>query len=396
MPLRAFLIILLCSTASSAAELETLSGDKIAGDVVKISGDKVQLKTKSGNKIVPFSEVLGLQFDREKSAPDGEYSEIRLIDDTRLLCSDVTFKDKTVAVTLVTGVKMEFPHDFLLYFVRKAHDAELREKWNGLIAKKLKEDRVIILREGVLNTIPGVLGNIDATQRKVEFRIAGTKRMVSLDKLHGMIFFRPKALYKKPVCIAFDSKGNNVYASEVSFSGKDYELVTTFGKKVTYDADALVAFDFNLGKLTYLTRLKTNKKIRNPGGLMVLYKENRSLNGDAIVLKSEDGKPQRFKRGVSVHAHAELEYDLARKFKRFETVLGVDPRYGQAESRPRVRILCDGEERFSEIITAKALKRVTINVRDVSKLRIIVESSDPLDVLNLHDHVTLADAKVSQ
>ena len=62
-------------------------------------------------------------------------------------------------------------------------------------------------------------------------------------------------------------------------------------------------------------------------------------------------------------------------------------------SQPLVTIYCDGEKRFSETITAKAPRPISLNVKDVGTLKIVVSSRNELD---LHDHVTFAEARVSQ
>ena len=63
------------------------------------------------------------------------------------------------------------------------------------------------------------------------------------------------------------------------------------------------------------------------------------------------------------------------------------------DSKPLVTIYCDGDKRFSQVVTAKGTQPVALNVKDVTTLRIVVSSRNLLD---LHDHVTLADARVSQ
>ena len=56
-------------------------------------------------------------------------------------------------------------------------------------------------------------------------------------------------------------------------------------------------------------------------------------------------------------------------------------------------IWCDGDKRFSEVITPKAMRPVAVNIKDVQTLKIVVAARNFLD---LHDHVTFADARVSQ
>ncbi len=70
----------------------------------------------------------------------------------------------------------------------------------------------------------------------------------------------------------------------------------------------------------------------------------------------------------------------------------MDARTG-GDSHALVTIYCDGEKRFAETVTVKTNQDIALNVKDVNTLRIVVSSRNFLD---LHDHATLADARVSQ
>ena len=56
-------------------------------------------------------------------------------------------------------------------------------------------------------------------------------------------------------------------------------------------------------------------------------------------------------------------------------------------------IYCDGDKRFAEVVSVKTSRDLALSVKDVQTLRIVVSSRNFLD---LHDHATLADARVSQ
>ena len=113
--------------------------------------------------------------------------------------------------------------------------------------------------------------------------------------------------------------------------------------------------------------------------------KNRVLHVEKI-----DGK--QYGKGLSMHAHTELEYNLNGKYKDLKGILGIDPRIA-ADSQALVTIWCDGEKRFAEVITGKEQKQVHVSVKDVQTLKIVVASRNFLD---LHDHVTFAEARVSQ
>ena len=101
---------------------------------------------------------------------------------------------------------------------------------------------------------------------------------------------------------------------------------------------------------------------------------------------------KRHPKGLSFHAHTELSYDLAGKYKEFKALLGVDARIG-SDSQAVVSIYCDGDKRFAEVVSVKTHKDIALNVHGVHTLRIVVSSRNFLD---LHDHATLANARVSQ
>src|SRR5262249_29997533 len=87
------------------------------------------------------------------------------------------------------------------------------------------------------------------------------------------------------------------------------------------------------------------------------------------------------------------EYDLKGKYKEFRCVVGVDMRTG-AESKARVTIEADGKRLFSEEVPAGAApKDLNLPLIGAQRLRIVVASTNLLD---LHDHVTLAEAQIRQ
>jgi hypothetical protein len=145
-----------------------------------------------------------------------------------------------------------------------------------------------------------------------------------------------------------------------------------------------------MGKLTYLSALTPSKVVEKSGvGLPIAYRKDKNLDGEPIVLGDKA-----FPKGLSMHAYTQLEYNLGGKYKEFKAFLAVDPRVG-SESKARVTIEADNQQLHSEeVTTATPLRQLTLTLpKKAGRLRITVSSSN---ILDLHDHVTLADAKVSQ
>jgi hypothetical protein len=142
-----------------------------------------------------------------------------------------------------------------------------------------------------------------------------------------------------------------------------------------------------MGKLVFLSDLTPTKLVeKSAAGLIVTHRHDVNLDGEPIVLD----RP--YSKGLSLHAYTELEYDLKGKFKRFTAVLGVDTRVG-LESQAKVTIEVDGRTLFAGVITAKAIVPLDLDVTKGSTLRIVVSSQNLLD---LHDHVTIASPKLTR
>jgi hypothetical protein len=123
-------------------------------------------------------------------------------------------------------------------------------------------------------------------------------------------------------------------------------------------------------------------------GLVIHYRKDLNLEDQPIRLMGNVHS-----KGLSMHAHTELEYDLGGKYKDLKFVLGADTRIGETENKAVVVIRADGGQIFSQTVNPLKAEPVSLSVRNVNKLRIIVRSSN---ILDLHDHATLADVRVSQ
>lgn len=373
----------------SAEELRTLAGKTVAGTLLSIGDSEIVIDSKDGPVTTPLSQTLALDLAPVKTiAADAKYIDVRLIDDTVLHCQDVRFQANSAQLTLLSGMTLKLPLAAITSFVREAEKPALRKKFDEVATQKVRSDRIVILRDGLLNPLEGTLGDIDPQGKTIQFKRDGADPIpIQIERLFGMVFFRPEGPSETPICKVHDREGNILTVAKVHFKDKMWELKTTFGETLAMPQGAIAKLDFNMGKLTYLSDLEPARVIeRSAIGLLVKHRKDTNLDGEAILLDRRYGK------GLSMHAHTELEYDLAGKYKDLKGILGVDVRTG-SDSQPIVTIYCDGEKRFSETITAKSVRPLSLNVKDVGTLKIVVSSRNELD---LHDHVTFAEARVSQ
>lgn len=388
--LRALFVLLAIASVGIAEEVQILGGKSFKGTIVGIDRQEVRIQTADGKvEKIPLSKVLAVNFQDVKQPPkDTPYQLLRLFDDSELFCQEITFGGKDVNVTLLSGQKATFPLNSVIGILKDAQKEKLREQWVKLNKSVVDRDRLLVLRDEVLNPIEGTIGDVDEKGEKLEFRRDATTILpVKLEKLHGMIFKRTEAPSQIPVCLIYDNAGNIVSAAKLALKDKVYEVETTTGANIAFTADKLAKLDYNRGKLSFLSEMDPVEVVERSGiGLIVRYQRDKNLDGDPIFLNGVE-----YEQGLSMHAHTEIEYDLRGKYKTFQAVLGFDPRTG-TDSKAVVTILGDGLQLMKQSVRREA-QTVALNVRDVNKLRIIVSSSNALD---LHDHATLAAAKVSQ
>jgi hypothetical protein len=397
---RSFLAVLALTCSVHADVLRTLDNKSIEGTVVSVNDREVSIKDKEGKVVaVPLENVIALDIRPVKGVPGGtSFTDIRLVDDTALVCASYAIKGKTVEATLLSGQAIKIPLASVVSILRGAQDGELKKKWDDLTAQSVKRDRVVLYTGGEVNALEGTIIEADADGAKIAFRpVDGIAMSVSIGKLQGLIFYREAvAAGPKPVCLVYDVVGNAVAAVKVvaeregegEGQGDRIKITTTIpGVTIECAAASIARFDYNMGKLAFLSDMVPSKVIEKSAvGLIVAYRRDVNLDGEPIVLDRS------YAKGLSLHAYTELEFDLKGRFKHFTAVLGVDPRSG-SESQAKVTIEVDGRILFSDKITAANVVPVNLDITKGNTLRIVVSSYNLLD---LHDHVTIANPKVTQ
>jgi hypothetical protein len=380
--------------ASAQPQVRTLSGKVISGKLLALTAEEVVQQSDGELVKTPLAQVLVIDLrPMNPMAAETAHTLVRLMDDSQLACLRLEGQGNQLRARLLCGADAQFPLAAVHWLLREAQDPKIRSQWQRLTAQPARRDRLVILRQGELNPLEGVLGNLDPQGKTIQFRPESAEPLaVPWERFHGLIFARTDVLTAPVRCLVYSMEGDVLAAADLRLLPEGLQLTTPAGLKVTLPENALARLDFNRGKLVYLSDLEPVKVVeRSRAGLLVRYRRDKNLAGEDIRLVHKDSMPS-FAKGLSLHAYTELEYDLGGKYKQFQALLGVDPRTG-TDSRALVTIECDGEKRFSRQVDPQALIPISLNVRQVQRLRIIVSSQNLLD---LHDHATLAEARVSQ
>jgi hypothetical protein len=393
MPVRGATFALLLSVLSAgAADLHTLKGEKITGELVRISDKEIVLKQSDKEVTVPAVGVLQLEFPANTTVKlEDKFTDVELTDGTLLHCKAISLKGKQVELRTLAGQEIKVPLQAVSNILNNAQDEKYRTDWSERVSRKRRRDVLAVLRDGVPNALEGTLGEGNEAGTHVEFTLGGNKREVGLERVHGLIFLREIDPNAAPVLCKLSSTFRDlVMVSGVSKTPTGLAVTTPCGARIEYADNLLGKLDYSSDKVIFLSRVDP-VKVSQPDSPFDQYRRDRNLDNGPLKLENEV-----YPLGLALHATTELEYDLKGDFREFKATAGIDYSVGGHDGPVVLRIEGDGKELYIRTFTRKTDKKavpITLNIKDVQRLRLIVASGDGSD---LGRHLHLGNVKVSK
>ncbi len=388
--LRAFAIVLLLSSSVGADDLHTLSGKKITGSLSGLTDSAITLKTPAGPVETPLVQVLALDL-KPVAETMQKHTLVLLVDESQLRCQKIALDAKEATLTLSSGATVKVPISAVNSFLRDAQDPEVRKQWDKQMSRKVRRDRVFVMNKSELNPIEGTLGDVNVAEQRIAFKpdAGGETIQAKLENLQGLSFYRTDVLEGTPVCKVLDVDGGGIVATKLTLDGETLHVVTMFGAKLAIPQATLARLDFNLGRLTYLSDLDPKVFLSPWFRGFNMVRKDLNLDGNPVRLQDKQ-----YAKALSMYAGTTLEFNLSGKYKDFKAVLGADAAIAEEGQRKvTVTIYCDGEKRFTDVVSPKELRTVAVNVKDTNVLRIVVSGEN---FTGYSGHATLAEARVSQ
>jgi len=386
--------------APSKAELHTLKGDVLKGDVVDITPKEIILKTGSAPVATPVAQVLKLDFPVNPVKLEGKFSDVELTDGSLFHCKEWTIKEKQVELKTLAGQTIKLPLPAVASILNDAQDEKYRRDWSERLSRKRRRDVVAVLKEETVNALEGTIGDSDAEGKSIEFQIAsGRKGKFPLANLHGIIFQRQLDPQAPPVlCKLFGSYHDFLMVSSATKTPTGLSVTTPSGAKIEVSLDVVTRLDYTLDKLAFLSQLEPNKVAQTSNfGFVDTYRRDKNLDNGPLRIYDEN-----FPLGLALHAHTELEFDLKGDYREFHALAGIDQSVGGVGG-PVVLVIegvIDGEtkELYKKTFTRKDSRDrkngvIDLNIKDVQKLRIVVRTGDAFDN---GKHLDLVNAKVQK
>jgi hypothetical protein len=383
--------LLLAGSFAAAAELNTLKGKKISGELVSADDKAIVIKTSGGDVATPVPEAMQLQLSSQTALklPD-KYIDVELIDGTLFHCAGFTLKGKQVELTVVPQMKLTVPMSVVAFILMDAQDPRTQKEWQEVIADRGKRDRFFVRKDNRLDGLDGTFGDADAAGKQIDFDLAtGARRKLPVDRLAALMFNnRLEGNIPPTVCRVSDAYKNSIIANKAVFKDGKLTLTSVVGVSVEYPSlQQLALLDYSQDKVVYLSEMKCREENIFDESIVQCSRDH-NLDGQPIQL---DGVL--YPRGMVIHAGMALNFDVGGEYKEFRTVLGFD---SSSSLVSNVKVIFEGDGRplFTQEVKVKEKPQpLTLDIKKVKQLKVTVL---PAEGLFIGRQVTLANAKVSK
>jgi hypothetical protein len=275
-------------------------------------------------------------------------------------------------------------------------DADPEKLRRSLVRRSRNRDTVLLrngdVLEGVLNGLDGTEVAVEVDKKPVAVKINQVAAVALSSDLADAL--RPKGAYARLVLTeAGGSPGGRLSLSSATCTdGATLKGVTVFGASVRVPLARVAALDLYQGAAVYLSDLKPSKYEYLPylDDYRPWVADGNAAGGDLRLGGST------YDKGLGMHSHSRLTWDLAGGYRRFEALVGLDDRDGRKGS-VRVKVLADGKAldlgADKELTAQSGPLPVSVKVEGIKELTLEVEFGANG---NVQDVVNWADARLVQ
>jgi hypothetical protein len=303
-------------------------------------------------------------------------------------------------LTLVGGVKLKISTRTIRsvrFGPSEAHDPKLNKQWSEIVEGKAAGDLLVVRKNGALDYLEGVLGNIDADT--CTFELDKESIPVKRPKIEGLVYFHsnppelPEATGRLTV-----SDGTQWSLRTAALSDGVLKITTPSGAALEVALDRISRIDFSTGKIAYLSDLDPESFSFTPyvglsdevSTLGEVYQYRRDIGFEQMPLKL-DGKT--YRKGLALQSRTSLVYKLPGKFRLFRAVVGVDDATRETgdvhlEIKGDGKILWQGEVRGTQ-----PAQELEIELAGAKRLEFLADFGGGLDI---GDRLDLCEARVTK
>lgn len=383
--------------APADAQVQTLSGQTVAGVLARVTEDNVVLSTAAGEQSFAMKDLLTVTLPAEVKAADKAAISVTLADGSTLVAKSVSAKGDEATVQLPGGAEAKVPTRAIDAVRYREQTGAIVDQWNEIAKVDRPSDVLVLRKNDALDSLSGAI--VEVTPEFVNFDYDGDVIKVKMSRIEGLLYHRSAkpAKLPPPVCTVSDATGSRYSAAKLTIDGDKLVIGSSGGLEITRPLAHVARLDFSQGNIQYLGDLKPESLVWTPYfGEAANNDAARQFYRPRVDRALEGGGPLRiagkdYKKGVALHSRTTIVYRLPDGFRTFRAVAGIDDR---ARPAGDVQLTIQGDDKtlFEGRMTGNDDPvPLELDVSGVNRLKITVDFSEDLD---LGDFLDLCEARI--
>jgi hypothetical protein len=325
---------------------------------------------------------------------------VELLDQSIVMGMDYTVSGPTAQITLPGGAKLSVSTKNIRsvrFGAIDQYDPKLTKQWTEIVESKAAGDLLVVRKNGALDYLEGVLGNIGADTCK--FELDKESIPVKRPKIEGLVYFHPNPpeLPEANGRLTLADGGAWSLRSTQLTDGK-LKITTPSGMELDIELDNVTRFDFSTGKVAYLSDLEPESATFAP---YIGFSDDASSFGEVYQYRRDTGFEQSplkldgktYRKGLALQSRTSLIYKLPGKFRLFRAVVGIDD-LTRETGDVRLEIKGDGKTLWQgEVTGSQPARELELELAGVKRLEILADYGGGLDI---GDRLDLCEARVTK
>lgn len=392
----------------------TLAGEQHAGELASLARESLQLTKDGVAKKLTVSDLMEVRFappaQPVDTVPQGPVVLATLSDGSTVQATAVRVAKREMTLESPVWGTIKLPITAVAGLRFSGPDQQVNASWTELSARQRKEDMLVVQKGAVLDHLKGTVGEIsdDAVTFVLPADGDGKSESVQVKKpkIFGILYSTRKPPTQQPACEVLAAGGDRLKLRFATWNGEEWQAALVVGGEVKLAPERLLALDFSLGKVKYLSDMEWRDMKLTPywdtETDRILFSPQKDRNGDGGRLRL--GVPLRpgsrflvskvYQRGLWLHSKTTLKYRLNGDYRRMTAMMGISYdmlRYNRGDVH--VKITGDGKPLFEgDVNWTEPGRPLDLDLTDIRELEILVDFGK--DQLPDGDEFVLADAKL--
>ena len=401
------LICFLFLLPNAQVDVATNDGAKHQGKLLSVSAEVVAIE-RDGKRVEFARDALARVVFNQGKTSGARGRDLRgivhLTDGSKLSIKHYTVSKGIAELVLPDGNSARVATGSIDHVKFGEQTSANMEQWLPILAEPKSSDAIVTDRNGELDFLEGALGNISATH--FQFRLDGDDHNVRSEKVQGIIYFHAEAsAYPAAPCKVKCTNGIEIHAEELMQKENRIVATTANGIELPIATTSVLSIHYTAGNSVYLSDIEPEQIEWKPAigsdrlrdDIERFFQPHRDQNflGKqlGLVVDVEEYRIEEFQKGLCIHSQTELTYRLAREYRRFRALAGID-RSMVPNGTVKLTIKSDDNVLFEREITGRSNAiPIDLDVSRARRLRISVGFADDSDNA---DHLTLANARLAK